>query len=97
MRKTASNLSPTEEASAQKLSNITILDPLEDMQRIDCFGEGKEGHSVEAPAEAFHASAALCKGEEVMEQAPPDREEVGSKSSEESDPSEGTPWHHPLR
>ena len=37
---------------------------------------------------AFCPGAALCEEEEVMEQVPPDREEVGSEGLEESEESE---------
>ena len=89
VRETTSDLSPAEEVLAQQLCNITIPDPQEDMQRLDHFRERQEGHDAEALAEAFHAGGALCKEEEeAMEQALPDREEVGSKSLEESEESE---------
>ena len=81
-------MSPGEDASAQELSNITIPDPPEVVWRLDCFGEHLEGHNAEAPAQVFNAGAALCKEKEVIEQALPDREEVGSKGLEESEESE---------
>ena len=84
MRGTASDLSPAEDASAQELSNITIPDAPEDVWRLDHFRECQEGCDVEAPAKAFCTCAALCKKAKAMEQVLPDREEVGSKSSEES-------------
>ena len=85
MRGTASDLSPAEDASTWELSNIMFQDLPEDVQRVDCFGECQERCSVEAPAKAFCTGAALHEEEETMEQAPPDREEVGSESSEESE------------
>ena len=42
MRGTTNNLSPAKDALAWELSNITIPDPLEDMQRTDCFREDRE-------------------------------------------------------
>ena len=88
VRGTTSDLSPVEDALAWELSNITIPDPQEDVQRLDHFKECWEGCDADAPAEAFHAGAALCEEEKVKEQVLPDREEVGSKSSKKSEESE---------
>ena len=43
--------------------------------------------------EVFHAGISLHEGEEVMEQVPPDGENMSNISSEESDSDEGTPRH----
>ena len=88
MRGTTSNLSPAEDMLAQELSNIMIQDLPEDAWRVDCLGKHQEGCNVEAPAKAFCTGDALHEEEEAMEQVPPDREEVGSESSEESEESE---------
>ena len=94
---TASDLSPVKEASAWELSNIVIPDPLEGTPRMDCFGEHREGCGAEAPTDTFYMDTALCE-EESMEQAPQsDLGDEGSKSSRESDSSEGTLHHHSLR
>ena len=94
MRGTVNDLSPTEDASAWELSNITVPDSLKDASQIDCFGEHQQEHIVEAPAEVFHAGIVPHKGEEVMEELPPDGENMGSDNSEESDSDEGTPRCH---
>ena len=83
-----------EDASAQKLSNITIPDSPEDAPQIDCFGEHWQEHIVEAPAEVFHTGIVLHKAEEVMEELLPDGKNMSSDSSEESDSDEGIPRHH---
>ena len=49
---------------------------------------------MEAPAEVFHTGIVHCKGEGVMEESPPDGENVSSDSSKESDSDEGTPRCH---
>ena len=90
VRGTVNDLSPVEDASAWELSNITIPDSPEDIPQIDCFGEHQQEHIVEASAEAFHVCIVLRKGEEVIEQLPPDGENVSSDSSKESDSDEGT-------
>ena len=46
---------------------------------------------MEAPAKVFRTGIVPCKGKEVMEESPPDGENVSSDSSEESDSDEGTP------
>ena len=93
VRGTVNDLSPVEDASAWELSNITIPDPPEDAPQIDHFGEHWQEHIAEAHAKAFHIGIVPCKGEEVMEDSPPDGENVSSDSSEESDSDEGTPRH----
>ena len=82
---------PTEDASAQKLSNITIPDSPEDMPRIDHFGDHQWEYTAKAPAGLFHAGITLHDEEEVMEQGLSEGERESSDSSEESDPYEGSP------
>ena len=84
VRGTINDLSPTEDASAQELSNITIPDSPKDAPQIDHFGEHWQEHVAEAPAEAFSAGIVSHEGEEVMEELPPDGENISSDSSEES-------------
>ena len=91
MRGTVNDLYPMEDASAQELSNITIPDSPEDVPQIDRFGESQQEHIAEVPAEAFHIGNVPHKGEEVMEELPPDGDNVNSDSSEESDSNKGTP------
>ena len=74
-----------EDASTQELSNITIPDSPKDVPQIDRFGEHWQECIAEAPAEGFCTGIILHEGEEVMEQALPDGEEMSSDSSEESD------------
>ena len=91
VRVTINDLSPAEDASAQELSNITIPDSPKDAPRIDHFEEHWQEHVAEAPAEEFCTGINPGKGEEVMEQAPPDGQNVSSDSSEELDSDEGIP------
>ena len=93
VRGTINDLSPVEDASAQELSNITIPNSPEDAPRIDRFGEHQQEHIAEVPAEAFHAGIIPCEGEEVMEELPPDEENISSDSSKESDSDERTTRH----
>ena len=88
---TINDLSPVEDAPAQELSNITVPDSPKDTPRIDHFGELQQEHVTGAPAEAFCAGIVPRRGEEVMEESPPDGENVSSYSSGESDSDEGTP------
>ena len=46
------------------------------------------------PCQGIHAGIVPCEGKEVMEESPPDGENMSSDSSEESDSDEGTPRHH---
>ena len=79
-----------EDASTRELSNITIPDSHQDAPRIDCFVEHWQERITEAPAEAFCVGIIPHKGEEVLEEAPPDGKNMSSDSSEESDSDEGT-------
>ena len=82
-----------EDASTQELSNIIIPDTPEDTPQIDCFGKHWQECIVEPSAEVFHTGIVPHKGEEVMEESPPDGDNMSSDSSEESDSDEGTPRH----
>ena len=84
---------PMKDASAQELRNITILDSPMDAPRTDCFGEHRQEHIVEAPAEAFYTGIAPHEGEEVMEESPPDGDNTSSDSSKGSDSDKGIPRH----
>ena len=83
-----------EDASTQELSNITIPDSPEDVPRIDCFGEHWQERIAEAPAKVFDTGIVPCEGEEVMEETPPNGENMRSDSTKELDSDEGTPRHH---
>ena len=84
---------PTEDASAQELSNITIPDSPENAPQTYHFGEHQQEHIAEAPAKVFCTGIVPHEGQEVMEDLPPDGENMSSDRSEESDSDEGTPRH----
>ena len=85
VRGTVNDLSPAEDASTQELSNITIPDSSEDAPQIDHFEEHWQESITEAPVKGFHTDIDPHEGEEVMEQVPPDGENLSRDSSEESD------------
>ena len=63
------------------------------MPQIDRFGEHRQECIADAPAKAFQTGIDPCEGEEVMEEVPPEGENVSSDSSKESDFGEGTLRH----
>ena len=75
-----------------------IQDPLEDVPRMDHFGEHREECNEEGTADTPPTDAALCK-EESMNQTPQPglEEEEGSNSSQDLDSLQHTPCHYSSR
>ena len=90
---TVNDLCPTEDSSAQELSDINLPDSPKDIPQMDQFGKHCQGPASVPPAVAFHTRAALHDGEEVMEQEPPEEEREGGEHTEEADSPVSSPWN----
>ena len=90
---TVNDLSLTEDASAQELSNNTLLDSSEDIPQMDPFGEHHPEPTPVPSAVALHAGAAHCTKVEVVEQEPLQEERECNEYAEEEDSPVSSLWN----